>query len=401
MALAKVFPGPAGKLELHVLGAAEVPAQGISRGVVSSIEDAVASVSSCVDQLERMTGMPVEKVWVGVSVARILTQASKGVVAVSRTDGEIREEDVERAIEAAKTVATPLNYEIIHVIPKSFSVDGQAGIKDPVGMTGIRLEVESQLVHALSSQVRNLTKCVYRTGLDIEELVLSILACAETVSRERQKELGVAVVNIGGATTSLAVFEEGDVLGTALIPIGGEHVTSDIAIGLRTSIDVAERVKVDYGSALPETLNKKEEVNLADLGAPDEEWVSQKYVAQIVEARVEEIFERVDKELKTLGKSGMLPAGVILTGGGAKIAGIVEVAKRKLRLPATLGYPTNMASLIDRANDLTFTTALGLVVWGAHASASGSGRGLLIPQMKSLRGAASGLKKLFSLFRRR
>lgn len=362
------------KTELHIIGAAEAPSEGVHKGVVTSIEDVVSSISSCLERAERMTGLPIKSAWVGISGSHIISEESKGVIAVSKPDGEISEEDVERAIEAARTVATPLNYEILHVIPKNYTVDGQVGIKDPIGMTGVRLEVDTQIIQGLSAQIKNLTKAVYRTGLDIDDLVLSILATAEAVVTERQKELGVAVLNMGGATTSLVIFEEGDILDIAVLSIGSEHVTSDVAIGLRTSIDVAEKLKLDYGSALPKDIGKKEELDLFDLGEAEHEVISRKYACEIIEARAEEILMKVDEIFKKLGRSGMLPAGVVLTGGGSKLPGLVELAKRKLRLPAALGYPLNLTSVTDKINDLSFAAAIGLVRWGAMSSQSGSGK---------------------------
>lgn len=362
------------KTELHIIGAAEAPSEGVHRGVVTSIEDVVSSISSCLERAERMTGLPIKSAWVGISGSHIISEESKGVIAVSKPDGEISEEDVERAIEAARTVATPLNYEILHVIPKNYTVDGQVGIKDPIGMTGVRLEVDTQIIQGLSAQIKNLTKAVYRTGLDIDDLVLSILATAEAVVTERQKELGVAVLNMGGATTSLVIFEEGDILDIAVLSIGSEHVTADVAIGLRTSIDVAEKLKLDYGSALPKDVGKKEELDLFDLGEAGHEVISRKYACEIIEARAEEILMKVDEIFKKLGRSGMLPAGVVLTGGGSKLPGLVELAKRKLRLPAALGYPLNLTSVTDKINDLSFAAAIGLVRWGAMSTQSGSGK---------------------------
>lgn len=388
----------AGEEELQIVGAAEVPASGISKGVISSIEDATAAVSAAMEKSERMLGVPLERAWVGISGIHILTEDSRGVVAIAKPDGEITEEDVERAIEAARTVATPLNYEILHVIPKSFTVDGQAGIKDPLGMTGVRLEVDAQIIQGLTAQIKNLTKCVYRTGLDIEDLVLSILATAEAVASARQKELGVAVVNIGASTTSFAVFEEGDLLTAGVIPIGGDHITSDIAIGLRTSIDVAERVKIEHGAArVKDIANRREEINLEDLGGENEK-VSRRYVAEIIEARLEELSERLDREFKKIGRSGMLPAGVIFTGGGSKLAGLVDFAKDKLRLPAALGYPGGVSSTLERVSDLGFATAVGLVVWGA-ALQRGRKRPMRLPallsSLKGLEKVTSGVKRLF------
>ncbi|MDD5110813.1 MAG: cell division protein FtsA [Patescibacteria group bacterium] len=361
----------------HIVGVAEVPSQGISRGVVTSIDDAVSSISACLEKAERIAGVSVQRVLVGISGSHITAQSSRGVVAVAKPNGEISEADVERAIEAARTVATPPNYEILHVIPKSFTVDGQAGIRDPVGMTGVRLEVDTQIIQGLSTQIKNLTKAIFRTGLDVEDLVLAILAAAEAVVSPRSKQLGVAAVNIGGSTTSLAVYEEGDLLHMAILPIGSEHITSDIAIGLRISIDAAERIKLEHGTALAKDVGKREEIELQESGGAGGNVVSKRYVSEIIEARVEEIVEKIDAELKKVGRSGMLPAGIVLTGGGSKLPGIVEVFKHKLRLPAAAGFPVGVTSTVDKANDVTFTTAIGLVLWGnqlaVHRGSSGGG----------------------------
>lgn len=382
--------------QVHIIGAAEVPSEGINRGTINSIEDTVSSVSSCIEKVERMTGVPIDSAHIAISGANVSLLDSKGVVAVSRADGEVREDDVERAVEASQTVATPVNYEIIHVIPKSFQVDGQSGIKNPIGMSGIRLEVDAQIIQGLSSYIKNLTKCVYRTGVNIDRLVLGILATAEVVVTPKQKELGVAVVNIGGSMTNLVVFEHGDIVHLATIPLGSEHVTSDIAIGLRSSIDVAEKVKMQYASALPQDFTKKEEINLRDLGAQEDEMVSLKYVAQIVQARVEEILDKVNSELKGVGKAGMLPAGVVFTGGGAKLPGIVEVAKKSLKLPVSLGYPVGVTSITDRVNDLSFTTAIGLVQWGISEAHDQRGKkGGLFSKYKPIEKVSKAIKKLF------
>lgn len=397
VAVGKAVPSPGGKDQMHVIGAIEVPSSGISKGTVTNLDEAVSSVSKALEQAERLTGVPVSNAWVGISGSHIIAQESRGVVGVSRSDGDIKEEDVERAIEAARTVATPTNYEIIHVIPKSFIVDGQRGIKDPVGMNGIRLEVDALIIEGLSSQIRTLTKCVYRTGLDIEDLVFSILATSEAVVTDRQKELGVCVVNVGASTTSLAVFEEGDVRHTAVLPVGGDHVTSDIAIGLRTSIEVAEQVKLRYGTCVPEDVNKKEEINLRELGALEDELVSRRFVAEIAEARVQEIFEMVDKELQKVDRAGMLPSGVVLTGGASKLTGMLDAAKANVRLPASIGSPIGISSVIDQAIDPAFATAIGLMLWGRHIRGSdeGGGFGKLFGKMKGVDKVGSFLKNIF------
>lgn len=355
----------------HIVGAAEQPAEGVSKGSIASIEDTVSSVSQALEQAERMTGIPVEHAFVGVNGTHVVSQDSHGVIAVAKSDGEIREEDVSRVIEAAQAVATPANYEILHVLPRSFTVDNQKGIKDPIGMTGIRLEVDAQIIQALSSQIKNITKCVYRTSVEIDDLVLGLLAASECTLTGRQKDLGVVLVNIGAATTGMMVFEEGDVLHTKILPVGSSHLTNDIAIGLRTSIDLAEQVKLHYGTTIPDAISKRDEVNLAEMGG-EETTVSLKHIAEIIEARVEEIFTMVDRELQSINRSGLLPAGAVIIGGGAKLNGLVEVAKRVFRLPVMIGKPAGITTAIDKVNDPAFATALGLVKWGAGMETGGT-----------------------------
>lgn len=382
--------------KIHVLGAAEQPAEGVSKGTITSIEDAVSSISSALEQVERMTGVPVEHVFVGINGSHITSQDSHGVIAVSKSDGEIKEEDVERVIEAAQAVATPPNYEILHIIPRSFAVDNQKGIKDPIGMTGIRLEVDAQIIQGLSSQIKNITKSIYRTGVDIDDLVLGVLAAAEAVLTRKQKDLGVALLNIGGSTTSLLVFEEGEVLHSTILPVGSSHITNDIAIGLRTSIDLADRIKIEYGSALPGEMSKRDEISLGELDSKEDGIVSQKHVAEIIEARCEEIFTMADKELQKIDRAGLLPAGVVLTGGGAKLNGLVEVAKREFKLPAALGFPLELGSTaVDKVHDLNYSTAIGLLHWGVGLSQGGGGRSLSMPKFSSVADATTKMKKWF------
>lgn len=352
--------------QLNIIGVVEVPAQGLNKGSVISIEDAVSSISACLEKAERMVGLPLETAWIGIGGTHISAQESNGVIAISRANGEIQESDVERVIEAARSVAAPVNYEVLHVIPKTFSIDNQIGVKDPIGMSGIRLEVSTQVVRGLSSQVKNLTRSIYRTGLDINDLVLAILAAAESVLSVRQKELGVALVDIGASTTKMIVFEEGDVMHVAVLPIGSDHITADLAIGLQTALDVAERIKVEVGTAAPMHFDKGEEINLRDFGGEDQAF-SKKYIAEIIEARVEEIFEKIDQELQKINRSGLLPAGIVLIGGGAKQPAILEVGKRKTMLPVSLGASRRFNTAVDKVNDLTFATALGLVMWGYNA----------------------------------
>jgi cell division protein FtsA len=244
-------------------------------------------------------------------------------------------------------------------------------------MTGIRLEVETLIVQGLSTQIKNLTKAIYRTGLEIEDLVLAPLAASESVLSSKQKELGVALINLGSSTTSIAVHEERNLIHTAVLPIGAEHITADVAIGLRCPINLAERIKKEYGSAVADNFSDKDEINISELVKEEEinddiESISGKYVAEIISARVEEILEKIDNEFKKIDRSGMLPAGVIFVGGGAELDGLVELAKKKLRLPAAVGISKNVNVVIDKVRNPEFLTALGLVIWGSHTEVENS-----------------------------
>lgn len=353
--------------DLHILGLGEGPSDGIIKGVITDLEDTISSISACVEKVERTTGQSIERAHIGISGTHIISQESRGVVAVSGADGEIKREDVDRVIDAAKKVATPPNYEIIHVLPRSFSVDRQVGILDPVGMTGVRLEVEAQIILGLSNQIKSLNKCFHRVGIGIDQTIFTVLATAESILTKRQKELGVVLVNIGSTTTSFAVFEEEDVLTAKVLPIGARHITNDIAIGLRIPVELAELVKVNYGTSLPEKAGRNKIINFKDLNEKEEGTVSQKKVAKIIEARCEEIFKMVDKELANINRKGKLPAGAILTGAGAKLDGLVETAKKVFKIPASLGTSQGFMSGINKAFDPSFSTAVGLVLWGEYS----------------------------------
>lgn len=388
--------------KLQIIGAVSVPSEGVNKGIINSIEDTTASVSAALEKAERLLGTPIVTAWVGINGPNLKCQTSRGVVAVSRSDSEINSEDVNRVIEAAQALAVPPNYEILHVIPSKFIVDSQEDIKNPVGMTGIRLEVITLIIQNLTNQIKNLTKAIYHTSLNIDDLVFSPLAVASVVVTPKQKEIGTAVVNIGAATTSIAVFEEGELLHAAVLPIGSSHITSDIAIGLRCPINLAEKIKIRYGSAKAEQFNKKDEIDISDLVAEENltdeiTVVSPRYVAEIIEARVEEIFEKVDSELKKIDRSGMLPAGICLVGGGSKLADIVESAKKKMRLPVALGVNRTVATVVDKVNDLEYLTALGLVSWGHQMTKDHIVKNNLmkVPVQKAL----DTIKNLFSGFR--
>ncbi len=359
-----------GKLEetgrINIIGAASVPANGLRKGVIVDIDEAVSSISAVLEKVERMTGVPVTHANVSVGGNHIACMDSKGVIAVSRADGEISENDVIRVIDASQAVSIPPNREVIHVIPKTFTLDGQAGIKDPIGMTGIRLEVETIIIHGALPFLKNLNKAITQAGLEVDQLVLSPLAAGQSVLNKRQKELGVALIDLGAGTTSLAVYEENNLLHTAIIPIGSMHMTNDIAIGLRCTIDTAEKVKLQYGQAAPALVDKLAEIDMSRIDPQEESRIPQQLVAEIIEARLEEIFDRITAELKRIDRDGKLPAGIVITGGGAALPGIVEFAKHYLRLPVSIGVPTETDTIIDQVVDPSFATVVGLALWGGN-----------------------------------
>lgn len=347
----------------RVIGIGIVPSVGIRRGVVFDVEEAVKVINEAVEKAEKMAGVVVRSANVSIGGAEIFFQQSKGVVAVGKADGEVAEEDLNRAIEEAQTFSMPMNREIIHVIPQYYRLDDQDNIKDPLGMKGVRLEVNALIIEGSLAHVKNLKKCVYQSGIEIDELVLKPLASAESTLSKKQKELGVVLVDIGGGTTSLAVYEEGELIHAAIIPIGAGHITNDIAIGLRTSIEVAEKVKLEYGWAITEGIGKKEEIDLSRVDAQESGFVSRFHVAEIVEARLEEIFDLINKELKFIGKAGLLPAGLVFTGGGSKLPQLLELAKNTIGLPAQIGYPIRLGGLMNQVDDPSFASVLGLLIW--------------------------------------
>lgn len=362
----------------QIIGTGQVPSFGLRRGVVVDIEEAVKNISQSIQEAERSSGLSIERVYVSLSGNHITSRTSKGVVAVSRADGEISREDVERAINAASAISLSPNREILHIIPRSFSVDDQRGIKDPAGMNGVRLEVDALIIEGATPFIKNLTKCISEVGLEIEGLILAPLAASRATLTKRQKELGVLALDLGGGTASLTVFEEGDIIHSCVLPIGSSHITSDIAIGLRSNIDLAEKVKLEYGSALVSEISKKDNINLSKLTEEEKGVIPRVQVAEIIEARLSEIFDLVNKELRKIDRQGLLPAGVVLLGGGAKIPSLVDLAKAGLKLPAQVGFPLELEGIVEEVDDPAFATAIGLVLWSIDERVK-SGRLTVIP----------------------
>lgn len=368
--------------QIKILGVAWVPSKGIRKGQIVDIEEATQSVVESVEAAERMAGYNLNQAWVSVGGAHLASQNSTGVVAVAEPEGEINIEDKERVIEAARAVSLPSSREIIHILPRFFTVDGQVGIKDPVGMSGVRLEVETHIITGSSTAIRNLSKSVSEVGVKIQGLVASSLAAAESVLTETEKELGVIVVDIGGGTTSLLIYVEGAPFYTSVLPIGAKNVTSDLAIGLRLSLEAAEKIKISLsakekkpalptgGSALPEKVDQKiaesDEISLAELGIADEaKTISKKTLIEgIIKPRLNEIFTIIGIEVKKSEAAGLTPAGVVICGGGAQTAGILAAAKKILAMPVRIGVPQGFSGLIDDIQTPDFAVASGLVLFG-------------------------------------
>ena len=346
----------------NVIGVGLSPSLGIRKGHVIDVEELIHNIIASLEDAERMAGVPINHVFVGINGAHIESFDSRGVIAVS--GAEITMDDIGRVLEAAQAVSIPPNRRILHIEPKSYSVDEQRGIKNPVGMTGIRLEVEAHIITGQIQQVKNIERCVDQAGVDIDDLVPATIAAAEAVLTKRQKELGVVVIDIGAGCTSMAVFEEGTILHSASLPIGGESVTNDIAIGLRTAIDTAEKLKIEFGSVLPEEIAEREMIDLSSVSKVDTQTVNKRYLAEIMQARYYEIFSLVQAELTQVGRNGMLPAGALLTGAAVKAPGVLDLARDVLGLPVQMGFPVDIGGVIEKVDDPAYATALGALVWG-------------------------------------
>lgn len=344
-----------------IIGVGVAPTTGMRKGVVVDVEETVTSITAAVDEAERISGVTIDRATISIDGAHVASLNSKGTIAVGRADQEVAVEDLRRAEEAATAVQLAPNREILQVFPRSYNVDGQSNIKDPVGMNGVRLEVETHIITGASPAIKNLNRSIYQAGIDIEGQVLVPLAAARAVLTKRQKELGVALVDIGGGTTGIAVFEEGDVLYSSVLPVGAGHITNDLAIGLRTSIEVAEKIKLKYVNAHPGKTTSTEKIRIEELQA-DEVVVSRRELNRIVGARLDEIMQMIKAELKKVGKEGMLPAGVVLTGGGAKMPGIAEMAKESLGLPVVIGKPEGLSGIVDRVSDPAYAAPVGLML---------------------------------------
>lgn len=361
---------------MKVIGVGSAPSVGIRRGSIVDMEGATRALVESMSQAEKMAGVRVDSVVVALGGHEVFFREVTGVVAVGKADGEVLEDDVNRVLDQARNVASlSPNQEILHILPKQYRLDDEKNIKDPLGMSGVRLEVSALLIGDSSQHTKNILRALDQVGVRLNQFVISPLAASESVLKSQERDLGVALVDIGANTTSLAVFEEGDLLHVKILPIGSGHVTNDIAIGLRTSIRVAEEVKLRYGSAFSSEIDHREDIDLAEIDSKEDGEVSRRHIAEIIEARFEELFHFIDEELKSIGRSGLLPAGIIFTGGGSKLPGVVELAKETLRLPAQIGYPKPLGGVLNHVDDPDFATVTGLVLWVDANSGQGSGHG--------------------------
>jgi len=348
---------------IDIIGIGSHPSEGLRKGVVINIENTVEAIKKAVDEAEHMSGCEISSVHVGIAGGHIKGQNSLGIVAVKGR--EVDEEDVRRAIEASKAIAIPLDREILHTLPQNYIVDDQNGIRDPIGMSGVRLEVKVHIVTGSSASVQNIVKSVNRVGLDIDDMVLEQLASSEAVLSADEKDLGVVLLDIGGGTTDIAVFSDGSIKHTAVIPVGGNFITSDIATGLRTPLTEAEKIKIKYGCAFSSMIPKNEIIEVPSVGGREPREVTRQILGRIIEPRTEEILNMSYKEVIKSGYEDILAAGVVLTGGTSIMAGITELAEHVFNMPVRRGFPAGIGGLTDVVNSPMYATGVGLVIYGS------------------------------------
>ncbi|MBI5252641.1 MAG: cell division protein FtsA [Desulfomonile tiedjei] len=349
---------------VDVIGLGTAPSKGLRRGVVVNIDHTVASIRKAVDDAELMAGCRADVVYAGISGGHIKGINSHGVIAIKNR--EVTAVDVARVIDAARAVAIPMDREVIHILPQEFMVDDQEGIKEPIGMAGVRLEAKVHIITGAVSAAQNIVRCAHKSGLRVNDLILQQMAAAEAVLSPDEKELGVALVDIGGGTTDIAVFGEGSIQHTAVISVGGEQLTNDIAVGLRTPMIEAEKIKRRYGCALGSMVNKDETITVPGVGGRQPRVLSRSLLADITEPRLEEIIGLARRELERYNLLQNVASGIVLTGGTVTIEGICELAEQIFDMPVRLGYPVGISGLVDVVNSPVYATGVGLVLWGAR-----------------------------------
>ncbi|MBI2988767.1 MAG: cell division protein FtsA [Deltaproteobacteria bacterium] len=347
---------------MEIVGVGSHASQGLRKGVVINIESTVDSIKKAVEEAELMAGCEINSVFTGIAGGHIKGFNSHGIVAVKNK--EVTQRDIERVIDAAKAVAIPMDREVLHILPQEYVIDDQDGIKEPLGMSGVRLEAKVHIVTGAVTSAQNIIKCCNRTGLNVADMALEPLASAEAVLTPEEQELGVALIDMGGGTTDIALFHDGAVKHTAVLAIGGNHLTADIAAGLRTPISEAERIKQRYGYARTSMVTKDERVEVPSVGGRNSRTISRQILCEIIEPRLEEIFQLIRREIAKSGFEGSLASGIVMTGGSTLLPGMIEMAEGVFGMPVRLGVPARVGGLIDVVSSPIYATGVGLVLYG-------------------------------------
>jgi len=378
---------------IDIVGIGTYPSIGLRRGVVVNIESTVNSIKKAVAEAELMAGCEIASVYTGIAGGHIEGISSHGVIAIKSR--EVTQKDVDRVIDAARAVAIPMDREVIHILPQEYIVDDQDGIRDPLGMSGVRLEAKVHIVTGAVASAQNIVKCANRAGLDVQDIVLESLASSETVLTPEEKDLGVALIDFGGGTTDVAIFSENSIKHTSVLTLGGNHLTSDIAIGLRTPIAEAERLKINHGCCLGSLIEKDETIEVPGVGGRKPRILSRRILAEILEPRVEEVFELVKREIIKAGCLDFMTSGVVITGGSSLLPGVVEVTEQVFNVPARVGYPEDIGGLVDVVNNPIYATGVGLVLFGVSAQVN---RGFYIRDKKVFERVLARMKTWFEEF---
>ncbi len=373
---------------VRIIGVGVTPSRGLHKGLVVNINEARESIRESVRKAEQASNLKVESAFVGVTGRHVTSLNNRGVIAITRNDRLVRRDDLKRVLQSARSIKVPSDRKLIHVIPRGYSVDGQPGIKNPVGMHGFRLDVETHIITAAVTSVQNLIKCIHGVGIEIEDLILEPLASSEAVLTDDEKQVGIILADIGGGTTDVAVFKDGSIWHTSILPVAGYQLTRDIAIGLGLPFDIAEEMKKRYGSVMPVYESK---IETTDTISEDGHGVSYQDLCDIVRARVEEIIRLILLELPRSEYETLVPGGLVLTGGSSNLAGIEALGRDMLKLPVRVGVPTNIYGIADTLRDPAYATSVGLLLWGAK----NKGMQTWKPRRFSIRHFVSRIRSLF------
>ncbi len=355
--------------QIEVIGFGTHPSRGLKRGVVVNIESTVQSIQRAIEEAELMAGCDIQNAYTGIAGSHIRSLNSHGIVAIR--DREVHQSDVDRVIDAAKAVAIPADQQILHILPQEFIIDNQDGVREPVGMSGVRLEAKVHIVTGAVSAAQNITKCVRRCGLHVSDIVLEQLASSHAVLSDDEKELGVCLIDIGGGTTDIVIFTDGAIRHTAVIPIAGDHVTNDIAVALRTPTQHAEKIKIEHGAVITGITDQSETIEVPSVANRAPRKIHKRALADVITARYEELFALIRAELRRSGFEDLVASGIVLTGGASQMSGVIDLAEQHFRMPVRLGVPQHVRGLIDVRENPIFATGVGLLLHGLHARAQG------------------------------